>query len=91
LNGVASLEAAALAVGWLDVALSGHPRLPTWTFWSQVDTARHHAKTDGRRVDLYQLAAFLHGLPLRVGAPCSWPSGEATSPPSPTLSSCASG
>jgi hypothetical protein len=52
----------------LDAALSGHPLLPAWTFWSQLDTARRHAETDGRRVDLYRLAAFLHGLPLRLGA-----------------------
>ena len=36
-------------------------------FWSQLDTARRHAEVDGCRVDLYRLAAFLHGLPLRVG------------------------
>jgi hypothetical protein len=88
---VVRLEAAALAIGRLDAALSGHPLLPAWTFWSQLDTARRHAEADGRRVDLYRLAAFLHGLPLRVAAPCPWPSGEATSPPSPTPSSCAPG
>jgi hypothetical protein len=64
---VVQLEAAALAVGRLDTALSGHPLLPAWTFWSQLDTARRHAEVDGCRVDLYRLAAFLHGLPLRVG------------------------
>src|SRR4051795_5464450 len=88
---VVQLEAAALAVGRLGTALSGHPLLPAWTFWSQLDTARCHAEVDGCRVDLYRLAAFLHGLPLRVAAPCPWPSGEATSPPSPTRSSCAPG
>jgi hypothetical protein len=67
----APLEAAALAVGRLDAALSGHPLLPAWTFWSQFDTARRHAETDGRRVDLYRLAALLHGLPLGVGATLS--------------------
>ena len=65
---VAPLEAAALAAGRLDAALSGHLLLPAWTFWSQLDTTRRHAEADGRRVDLYRLAAFLHGLPLRVGA-----------------------
>jgi hypothetical protein len=65
---VAPLEAAALAVGRLDAALSGHPLLPAWMFWSQLDTTRRHADVDSRRVDLYRLAAFLHGLPLRVGA-----------------------
>jgi len=55
----------------LDTALSGHPLLPAWTFWSQLDTARRHAETDGCRVDLYRLAAFLHGLPLRLGATLS--------------------
>jgi hypothetical protein len=65
---VAPLEAAALAVGRLDAALAGHSLLPAWTFWSQLDMARRHAEVDGRWVDLYRLAAFLHGLPLRVGA-----------------------
>ena len=65
------LEAAALAIGRLDAALSGHPLLPAWTFWNQLDTARRHAEADGRRVDLYRLAAFLHGLPLRVAASLS--------------------
>ena len=68
---VVQLEAAALAVGRLDTALSGHPLLPAWTFWSQLDTARRHAEVDGCRVDLYRLAAFLHGLPLRVGTTLS--------------------
>jgi hypothetical protein len=68
---VAPLETAALAVGRLDAALSGHPPLPAWTLWSQLDTARRHAEVDGRRGDLYRLAAFLHGLPLRVGATLS--------------------
>ena len=44
---VALLEAAALAVGRLDAALSDHPPLPAWTFWSQLDTARRHAEVDG--------------------------------------------
>ena len=70
-TGMCALEAAALAVGRLDAALSGHPLLPVWTFWGQLDTARRHAETDGRRVDLYRLAAFPHGLPLRVGATLS--------------------
>jgi hypothetical protein len=47
------------------------PVLPAWTFWSQLDTARRHAETDGRRVDLYRLAALLHGLPFRVAATLS--------------------
>jgi hypothetical protein len=68
---VVQLEAAALTVGWLDAALFGHPLLPAWTFWSQLDTARRHAEVDGCRVDLYRLAAFLHGLPLGVGATLS--------------------
>jgi hypothetical protein len=34
-------------------------------------TPRCHAETDGRRVDLHRLAAFPHGLPLRVGATLS--------------------
>src|SRR5688572_14636274 len=41
---VVRLEAAALATGRLDAALSGHPLLPAWTFWSQLDTARRHAE-----------------------------------------------
>jgi hypothetical protein len=68
---VAPLEAAALAIGRLDAALSGHPPLPVWTFRGQFDTARRHAEVDGRRVDLHRLAAFPHGLPLRVAATLS--------------------
>jgi hypothetical protein len=68
---VVQLEAAALAVGRLDAALSGHPLLPAWTFWSQLDTAGRHAEVDGCRVDLFRLSTFLHGLPLRVGATLS--------------------
>jgi hypothetical protein len=82
---VAALETAALAVGRLDAALFGHPLLPAWSFWSQLDTARRHAGTDGRRVDLYRLAAFLHGLgPSGTGAapPCPSTSGSAASPAS---------
>jgi chromosome segregation and condensation protein ScpB len=65
------LEAAAFAISRLDAALSSHSLLSAWTFWSQLDTARRHAETDGRRVDLYRLAAFLYGLPLRVGSTLS--------------------
>jgi hypothetical protein len=46
---------------------------------------------DGQRVDLYRLATFLHGLPLKVGATCPWPSGKATSPRSLMRSRCAPG
>jgi hypothetical protein len=70
-DGVAPLEAAALAVGRLDAALSGHPPLPVRTFRGQLDTAHRHAEVEGRRVDLHRLAAFPHGLPLRVGASLS--------------------
>jgi hypothetical protein len=63
---VAALEPADVAVGRLDVALAGNPLRLAWTFWSELDAARHHAETDGHRVDLYRLAAHLHGLPLRV-------------------------
>jgi hypothetical protein len=68
---VVQLEAAALAIGRPDAALSGHPLLTAWTFWSQLDTARRYAEVDVRRVDLYRLATFLHSLPLRVGATLS--------------------
>jgi hypothetical protein len=68
---VVQLEAAALVIGRLDAALSGYPLLPAWTFWSQLDTARRYAEVDGRQVDLYRLATFLHGLPLKVGATLS--------------------
>ena len=70
-DGVAPLEAAALAVGRLDAALSGHPPLPVRTFRGQLDTAHRHAEVEGRRVDLYRLAAFPHGLLLRFGATLS--------------------
>jgi hypothetical protein len=64
---VAQLEDAAVAVGRLDAALAGNPLRRAWTFWSELDAARRHAEADGRKVDLYRLAAHLHGLPLRLG------------------------
>src|SRR3954467_15281525 len=70
---VAALEQAAVAVGRLDAALTGNPLRRAWTFWSELDAARRHAETDGRRVDLFRLAAHLHGLPLRLGATTSAP------------------
>jgi hypothetical protein len=86
---VVRLEAAVLAIGRLDAVLSDHPLLPAWTFWSQLDTARRHAEA-------------VVGGSISIGSPCSrtacrsgsappchWPSGEVTSPPSP--SSCAPG
>src|SRR3954463_16042655 len=70
---VTALEAAAVAVGRLDAALAGNPLRRAWTFWSELDAARRHAETDGRRVDLFRLAAHLHGLPLRLGDTTSAP------------------
>src|SRR3954465_2889971 len=64
---VSALEEAAVAVGRLDAALAGTPPRRAWTFWSELDTARPHAEDDGRKVDLFRLAAHLHGLPLRLG------------------------
>src|SRR3954453_18047674 len=63
---VTALEAAAVAVGRLDAALAGNPLRRAWTFWSELDAARRHAGADGRKVDLFRLAAHLHGLPLRL-------------------------
>src|SRR3954452_16371945 len=63
---VTALEDAALAVGRLDAALAGNPLRRAWTFWSELDAARRHAEADGRKVDLFRLAAHLHGLPLRL-------------------------
>ena len=70
---VAALEHAAIAVGRLDAALAGNPLRRAWTFWSELDAARRHAGADGRRVDLFRLAAHLHGLPLRLGDTTSAP------------------
>src|SRR3954447_15965200 len=70
---VSALEEAAVAVGRLDAALAGNPLRRAWTFWSELDTARRHAEADGRRVDLFRLAAHLHGLPLRLGDTASAP------------------
>ena len=70
---VTALEAAAVAVGRLDAALAGNPLRRAWTFWSELDAARRHAEADGRRVDLFRLAAHLHGLPLRLGDTASAP------------------
>jgi hypothetical protein len=70
---VVQLEAAALAIGRPDAALSGHPLLTAWTFWSQLDTARRYAEVDGRRVDLYRLATFgfLYSKVRKATWPCS--------------------
>src|SRR3954466_58100 len=70
---VTALEAAAVAVGRLDAALAGNPLRRAWTFWSELDAARRHAEADGRKVDLFRLAAHLHGLPLRLGDTASAP------------------
>lgn len=70
---VTALEAAAVAVGRLDAALAGNPLRRAWTFWSELDAARRHAEADGRKVDLFRLAAHLHGLPLRLGDTTSAP------------------
>jgi hypothetical protein len=61
---VSALEPAALALGRLDAALAAHPLRRAWSFWAELDAARRHAATDGRKVDFYRLAAHLHGLPL---------------------------
>jgi hypothetical protein len=78
---VAPLEAAALAVGRLDAALSGHPLLPAWMFWSQLDTARRHA--DGMVAGSICIGSPRSSTACRSGSapPCPWMSGEATSPP----------
>ncbi|UEM24326.1 hypothetical protein JL100_032380 (plasmid) [Skermanella mucosa] len=70
---VTALEQAAVAVGRLDAALAGTPLRRAWTFWSELDAARRHAEADGRKVDLFRLAAHLHGLPLRLGDTTSAP------------------
>src|SRR3954471_2168042 len=70
---VAALEQAAVAVGRLDAALAANPLRRAWTFWSELDAARRHAGADGRRVDLFRLAAHLHGLPLRLSDGASAP------------------
>jgi hypothetical protein len=70
---VTALEQAAIAVGRLDASLAGNPLRRAWTFWSELDTARRHAEADGRKVDLFRLAAHLHGLPLRLGDTASAP------------------
>jgi hypothetical protein len=70
---VTALEAAAVAVGRLDAALAGNPLRRAWTFWSELDAARRHAEADGRKIDLFRLAAHLHGLPLRLGDTASAP------------------
>ena len=70
---VTALEDAAVAVGRLDAALAGNPLRRAWTFWSELDAARRHAEADGRKVDLFRLAAHLHGLSLRLGDTTSAP------------------
>ena len=70
---VTALEEAAIAIGRLDAALVGNPLRRAWTFWSELDAARRHAEADGRKVDLFRLAARLHGLPLRLGDTTSAP------------------
>jgi hypothetical protein len=63
---VTALELAALALGRLDAAVAAHPLRRAWSFWAELDAARRHAATDGRKVDVYRLAAHLHGLPLTL-------------------------
>src|SRR3954466_9025617 len=70
---VAALEDAAVAVGRLAPPWAGNPLRRAWTFWSELDAARRHAGDDGRKVDLFRLAAHLHGLPLRLGDTTSAP------------------
>src|SRR3954452_16941191 len=70
---VAALEQAAIAVGRLDAALAGNPLRRAWTFWSEPAPARRRAGADARRVELFRLAAHLHGLPLRLGDTASAP------------------
>ena len=70
---VGALEEAAVTVGRLDAALAANPLRRAWTFWSELDAARRHAEADGRKVDLFRLAAHLHGLPLRLGDSASAP------------------
>src|SRR3954468_11661111 len=41
---VTALEAAAVAVGRLDVALAGNPLRRGWTFWSELDAAPRRAR-----------------------------------------------
>ena len=50
---VVQLEAAALAVGRLDAALSGYTLLLAWTFWSDL------APPDRTRSDVCHAAAFM--------------------------------
>src|SRR3954470_2189314 len=64
---VGAQEEAAVTVGRLDAALAANPLRRAWTCWSELDAARRHAEADGRKVDLFRLAAHLHGLPLRLG------------------------
>src|SRR5688572_17828900 len=66
-DSVGALEEAAVTVGRLDAALAANPLRRAWTFWSELDAARRHAEADGRKVDLFRLAAHLHGLPLQLG------------------------
>ena len=72
-DSVGALESAAVTVGRLDAALAANPLRRAWTFWSELDAARRHAEADGRKVDLFRLAAHLHGLPLRLGDTTSAP------------------
>ena len=72
-DSVGALEEAAVTVGRLDAALAANPLRRAWTFWSELDAARRHAEADGRKVDLFRLAAHLHGLPLRLGDSASAP------------------
>ncbi|MEI8393568.1 MAG: hypothetical protein WCF85_02455 [Rhodospirillaceae bacterium] len=59
-----ALEAAALAIGRLDAALSGHPLYPGWRLWSALEAAVRQAAADGLKVDFYRLAAAGEGVPL---------------------------
>ena len=67
------LARAALAIGRLDQAVSGHPLLPALLYRARLEAARRHAAVDGMLIDAWHLAAIIEGLRLRIAPDLSMP------------------
>ena len=90
-DGVASLEAAALAVGRLDAALLVIRRYRPGR--SGASSTRRVVMPRWMAAGSISIGSPRSCTACRSGSapPCPWPSREARSPPSPTRSSCAPG
>ena len=62
----AALAQAAVAIGRLDQALSGHPLQRAFLYRIRLEAVRRQAAVDGQAIDPWHLAALLEGLRLRM-------------------------